>query len=465
MTAATAPSRTIETRNPATGSVLQAYPIHSSSDVDARLAAAQRRFESWKETRIEDRAKSMSGMAAYFRREKTRLATLMSTEMGKPIVEAEAEIEKCAWCCEYYAENAHRHLADETISSNAARSYVAFRPLGAVLAIMPWNFPFFQVIRFAVPAIMAGNVAILKHAANVTGCGLELERVFSACGFPDGVFATLVVPGSEMTSIIRDPRVAAVSFTGSEQAGATVAAAAAGALKKTVLELGGSDAYIVLADADVAAAAQTAVRARFQNGGQSCIAAKRFIVDAAVYEQFLTTFTDRTKALVVGDPLERATQVGPLAREDLLVDIDRQVRATSALGARIATGGKRLDSPGSFYEPTIVADVAAGMPMFDEETFGPAAAVIRARDTDHAIELANASMYGLGGNLWTRDIGSAETIAARLQSGAVFINGMTASDPRLPFGGVKRSGYGRELSSFGIREFTNVQTVWIGPAA
>ncbi len=464
MTTATAHSRTIETRNPATGGALQAYPVHSESDVDARLAAAQRRFESWKSTTIADRAKSMSAMAAYFRREKSRLATLMTTEMGKPIVEAEAEIEKCAWCCEYYAENAQRHLADEVIASSAARSYVAFRPLGVVLAIMPWNFTFFQVIRFAVPAIMAGNVAILKHAANVTGCGLELERVFAACGFPEGVFATLVVPGSEMASIIRDPRIAAVTFTGSEQAGATVAATAAGALKKTVLELGGSDAYIVLADADVAAATQTAVRARFQNGGQSCIAAKRFIVHADVYEQFLTSFTERTKALVVGNPLERATQVGPLAREDLLIDIDRQVRATSALGATIATGGKRLDGPGSFYEPTIVAGVGMGMPMFDEETFGPAAAVIRARDTDHAVELANASMYGLGGNLWTRDAALAESIAARLQSGAVFINGMTASDPRLPFGGVKRSGYGRELSSFGIREFTNVQTVWIGPA-
>jgi len=465
MTSATAPARTIETRNPATGGVLQEYAVHSKPDVDARLAAAHGRFETWKDTAIADRAKAVSGMAAYFRREKGRLATLMTTEMGKPIVEAEAEIEKCAWCCDYYAENAHRQLADETVSTNATRSYVAFRPLGVVLAIMPWNFPFFQVIRFAVPAIMAGNVAVLKHAANVTGCGLELERVFAACGFPDGVFSTLVVPGSEMASIIRDPIIAAVTFTGSEQAGATVASTAAGALKKTVLELGGSDAYIVLADADVAAAAQTAVRARFQNGGQSCIAAKRFIVHADVYEQFLTAFTDRAKSLVVGNPLERATQVGPLAREDLLIDIDRQVRATSALGARIATGGKRLDGPGSFYEPTIVADVTTGMPMFDEETFGPAAAVIRARDTDHAIELANASMYGLGGNLWTRDVGSAEAIAARLQSGAVFINGMTASDPRLPFGGVKRSGYGRELSSFGIREFTNVQTIWIGPAA
>lgn len=465
MTSTTAPARIIETRNPATGAVLQSYPVHSKSDVDARLAAAYGRFATWKETTIADRAKAVSGMAAYFRREKGRLATLMTTEMGKPIVESEAEIEKCAWCCEYYAENAHRQLADETVSTNATRSYVAFRPLGVVLAIMPWNFPFFQVIRFAVPAIMAGNVAVLKHAANVTGCGLELERVFAACGVPDGVFSTLVVPGSDMASIIRDPRVAAVTFTGSEQAGSIVAATAAGALKKTVLELGGSDAYIVLADADVAAAAQTAVRARFQNGGQSCIAAKRFIVHADVYEPFLAAFTDRAKSLVVGDPLQRATQVGPLAREDLLIDIDRQVRATSSLGARIATGGKRLDGPGSFYEPTILADVTAGMPMFDEETFGPAAAVIRARDTDHAIELANASMYGLGGNLWTRDVSSAEVIAARLQSGAVFINGMTASDPRLPFGGVKRSGYGRELSSFGIREFTNVQTIWIGPAA
>ena len=388
----------------------------------------------------------------------------MTTEMGKPIVEAEAEIEKCAWCCEYYADNASHHLEIQAIATNAARSYVAFRPLGLILAIMPWNFPFFQVIRFAVPAIMAGNAAVLKHAANVTGCGLELERLFADSEMPAGLFTTLVVPGREMTEIISDARVAAVTFTGSEQAGSLVASTASRALKKTVLELGGSDAYVVLADADVEAAARTAVRARFQNTGQSCIAAKRFIVDRTVYDRFVSSFVEGAKSLVVGDPLNRATQIGPLAREDLVEDIDRQVRATAGLGAKIVLGGRRIDGAGSFYQPTIVKDVLPGMPMFDDETFGPAAAIVRADDTDHAISLANASAYGLGGSLWTQDIVAAEIIAGRLQSGAVFINGMTASDPRLPFGGVKRSGYGRELSHYGIREFTNVQTVWIGPA-
>jgi len=464
MTSTAAPAHMIETRNPATGAVITSYAAFSNTEIDGRLAAAYSTFAAWKGTSFAERSAAMLRLAAFLRREKSRLATLMSTEMGKPIVESEAEVEKCAWCCEYYAENAQRHLADEVIASNATRSYVAFRPLGVVLAIMPWNFPLFQVIRFAAPAIMAGNVAVLKHAANVTGCGLELERSFAACGFPAGVFTTLVVPGRAMDSIIRDSRVAAVTFTGSEQAGAIVASAAAGALKKSVLELGGSDAYIVLSDADVDAAAQTAVRARFQNTGQSCIAAKRFIVDASVYSAFLAAFTERAKTLVVGDPLDRATQVGPLAREDLRDDIERQVGTTIAKGAKIALGGKRRSGPGCFFEPTIVSDVVPGMPMFDEETFGPAAAVIQAQNTEHAITLANMSMYGLGGNLWTRDIRSAESIAARLQSGAVFINGMTASDPRLPFGGVKRSGYGRELSYFGLREFTNVQTVWLGPA-
>jgi len=388
----------------------------------------------------------------------------MTTEMGKPIVESEAEVEKCAWCCEYYADNAHKHLADEVVETNATRSYVAFRPLGIVLGIMPWNFPLFQVIRFAAPTLAAGNVAVLKHAGNVTDCGLELEHTFRACGLPEGVFTTLVVPGRAMDSIIADARIAAVSFTGSEAAGSSVAAAAAKALKKSVLELGGSDAYIVLADADVELAAQTAVRARFQNTGQSCIAAKRFIAEAPVYDAFLSSFVRRAGELVVGDPLDRRTQVGPLAREDLRDDIERQVRASVAMGAKVALGGKRLDRPGAFYAPTILADVTPDMPMFKEETFGPAAAVVRARDADHAVNLANASTYGLGGNLWTRDVAKAESIAARLQSGAVFINGMTASDPRLPFGGVKHSGYGRELSHFGIREFVNVQTVWIGPA-
>jgi acyl-CoA reductase-like NAD-dependent aldehyde dehydrogenase len=435
MSSSVASPKAIETRNPATGALLQSYAVHSASDVDVRLSTAQTAFSRWRKTSFSDRADAMRRIAAYLRREKARIATTMTTEMGKPIVEAEAEVEKCAWCCDYYSENAQRHLADDVIATNATKSYVAYRPLGIVLAIMPWNFPFFQVIRCAVPAIMGGNVVVLKHAGNVTGSGLELERTFTACGVPDGVFTSLIVPGHTMDSVIRDPRVAAVTFTGSEQAGAIVAAAAAGSLKKTVLELGGSDAYIVLADAE-----------------------------DSVYDAFLSAFAGRARSLAVGDPMNRATQVGPLAREDLLDDIDRQVGDSVKRGARIVLGGKRIRGAGCYYEPTIVADVEPGMPMFDEETFGPAAAVIRARDTEHAVALANMSVYGLGGNLWTRDIAAAELIAARLQSGAVFVNGMTASDPRLPFGGVKRSGYGRELSYFGIREFTNAQTVWIGPS-
>jgi acyl-CoA reductase-like NAD-dependent aldehyde dehydrogenase len=463
MSSTIVPGAVLETRNPATGGALQSYPVHTAVEVDAKLSRAHEAFSAWRDQSFGERASAVRTLAAILRRDKARLAALMTSEMGKPIVESEAEIEKCAWCCEYYAENAERHLADELIETNATRSYAAFRPLGVILAIMPWNFPFFQVIRFAIPAVMAGNAAMLKHAANVTGCGLELERLFAECGAPQGLFTTLLIPGRAMESVIADPRVAAVSFTGSEEAGSIVAATAARALKKTVLELGGSDAYIVLADADVEAAAQTAVRARFQNTGQSCIAAKRFIIDAAVYERFIAAFAGRTKDLVVGDPTNSATQVGPLAREDLLDEIDRQVRASAVKGATIVIGGRRLEGAGSFYAPTVVRDVIPGMPMFDEETFGPAAAVIRARDTENAIALANASNYGLGGSLWTTDVKAAGAISVRLQSGAVFINGMTASDPRLPFGGVKRSGYGRELSYFGIREFTNVQTVWVGP--
>jgi succinate-semialdehyde dehydrogenase/glutarate-semialdehyde dehydrogenase len=333
-----------------------------------------------------------------------------------------------------------------------------------VLAIMPWNFPFWQVFRFAAPGLMAGNVAILKHAANVTGCALEIERIFAACGAPAGLFASVVVPGREMERIVADPRVAAVTLTGSEAAGSAVAANAGKHIKKSVLELGGSDAFVVLADADLDAAAATAVRARFQNTGQSCIAAKRFIVEEGVYAAFLERFVAKTRELVVGDPLERTTQIGPLARADLRDALAAQVEASRNEGARLALGGRAIERPGFYYEPTILADVTPEMTVFREETFGPAAAVVRARDAEHAIELANDSEFGLGGNLWTRDLARARELAARMETGAVFVNGMTASDARLPFGGVKKSGYGRELSAYGIKEFVNIQTIWIGPA-
>jgi acyl-CoA reductase-like NAD-dependent aldehyde dehydrogenase len=384
--------------------------------------------------------------------------------MGKPIVEAEAEVEKCAIGCEYFARAASVLLADEPMASNATESYVGFRPLGTVLAIMPWNFPLWQVFRFAAPALMAGNVGILKHAANVTGCALAIEEIFTACDAPPGLFATIVVPGREMERIVADARIAAVTLTGSEAAGSSVASIAGKHIKKSVLELGGSDAFIVLADADLDAAATTAVKARFQNTGQSCIAAKRFIVEDRAYDDFLEAFVAKARELVVADPLERATQVGPLARADLRDSLAKQVEATRNQGARVALGGKALERAGFFYEPTILADVDESQTAFREETFGPAAAVVRARDVAHAVELANDSEFGLGGNLWTRDLERARGLAARLESGSVFINGMTASDPRLPFGGVKKSGYGRELSEYGIKEFVNVQTVWIGPA-
>jgi len=464
MTTTIASERQIRTIDPATGEALGSYPEHGREEIEAALAGAVDAFRGWRTTSFAQRATCLRSAAKVLRERKRALAELASHEMGKLLAEAEAEVEKCAWSCDYYAEHGAAQLGDDPVVTSASESYVAFRPLGVLLAIMPWNFPYWQVFRAAAPALMAGNVIVLKHAANVTGCALEIERVFKLAGLPAGAFTTLVVPGKDMEAIVADPRVAAVTLTGSEGAGSAVAATAGKHLKKTVLELGGSDAYIVLADADIPAAAATAVRARFQNAGQSCIAAKRFIVEDAVYDAFVAAFVEKTRALKPGDPFAVATTLGPLAREDLRESLEKQVADSVERGARLATGGKRVAGSGYFYEPTILIDVTPGMPVFDEETFGPVAAVVRARDVDHAVALANDSPYGLGGNLWTNDVGRAKELAARLESGAVFINGMTASDPRLPFGGVKKSGYGRELSAFGIHEFVNVQTVWIGPS-
>jgi len=461
---ATASSATITTIDPASGGDLATYAVHGRATIDATLDDAVTAFRGWRTTPLEQRSQLLASAATKLRERTSELATLATREMGKTLVEAEAEVEKCALGCVHYAERGGDYLADTVVASGATKSYIAYRPLGTLLAIMPWNFPYWQAFRAAAPALMAGNVVVLKHAANVTGCALAIEKIFRDAGFPKGVFTTLVVAGRDMETIVADARVAAVTLTGSEGAGSAVASVAGKHLKKTVLELGGSDAFIVLADADLEAAAKTAVRARFQNNGQSCIAAKRFIVEAGTYDAFLDAFVRHTRALVIGNPLEKLTTLGPLARADLRDALARQVTATVKAGATIALGGSALDRPGYFYEATIVAGVTREMTMFGEETFGPAAAVVRARDVDDAVELANASQYGLGGNLWTRDIERAEHVAARLESGAVFINGMTASDPRLPFGGVKKSGYGRELSAFGIHEFVNVQTVWLGPA-
>ena len=453
----------IETRNPATGEVIHRYEPHDKAALDARLNAAVAAAATWRETPFAERAERLRAAARYLREHKGELAELATREMGKPIAESEAEVDKCAASCEWFAANGERMLANEEIASNATRSYVAFRPLGVLLAIMPWNFPYWQVFRAAAPALMAGNVVVLKHAANVSGVSLKVEEIFRASGLPQGVFTTLLIGSREMEPVVNDERIAAVTLTGSEAAGSSVGAIAGKAIKKTVLELGGSDYFIVLADADLDKAAEVGVKARFQNTGQSCIAAKRFIVEDSVYDRYVELFVQKARALKVGDPMQRDTQVGPLARTDLRDALAEQVRDTVAAGAQLLLGGEPLDRPGAFFAPAVVGDVTPAMRMATEETFGPAAAMMRARDAAHAVELANGSRYGLGGNLWTRDLAQAEKLAAQLQSGNCFINGMTASDPRLPFGGVKKSGIGRELSEFGIREFVNVQTVWIGP--
>jgi acyl-CoA reductase-like NAD-dependent aldehyde dehydrogenase len=453
----------IQTINPATAEVLETFETYSQEQINEALGQASQAFARWRATSFAERANYLHSIASHLRDHKAELARAAVLEMGKPIVEAEAEVEKCAWNCDFYADNAARFLAEEHIKTNATDSYVSFQPLGVVLALMPWNFPYWQVFRFAAPALMAGNTAVLKHASNVSGCALEIERIFQQSGLPQGVFRTVLVPGAETGQLIADPRVAAVTLTGSGEAGVAVAAASGRALKKSVLELGGSDAYIVLGDADLDAAAQVAARARFQNTGQSCIAAKRFIVVDEVAEAFEQKFVAAASHLRVGDPLERTTQIGPMARGDLRATLEQQVQDSVKMGARVLLGGKSLEGKGYFFAPTIITAVTPQMPIFREETFGPVAAVIRARDSAQAIELANASEFGLSSNLWTRDIAQARRLATRIAAGGVFINGMTASDPRLPFGGVKHSGYGRELSAYGIREFVNIQTVWIGP--
>ncbi len=450
--------------NPANEEILGRFDAFTQEQVDRAVDEAQDAFRAWRERSLADRSGPMRRLAALLRERSDRYARLITLEMGKPITEAKAEIEKCAWGCEFYADNAARYLSDETIETTAQRSLVAFEPLGIVLAVMPWNFPFWQVVRFGAPALMAGNAALLKHASNVPQCALAIEEAVRDAGFPEGLLRTLLLAGAQVEPLIADDRIRAVTLTGSSATGSRIAELAGKALKKTVLELGGSDPYIVLADADLEAAATVGARARNQNAGQSCIAAKRFIAVESVAEDFERRFAAAVEALVVGDPLDAKTQIGPLARADLRDALERQVSESVRMGARVVTGGQRVPGKGYFYQPTVLADVTEDMPVFKEETFGPVAAVLRVRDADDAVRAANDSAYGLGASLWTRDVELGESLARKIESGSVFVNGMVASDPRLPFGGIKRSGYGRELSSFGIREFVNIQTVWIGPA-
>jgi succinate-semialdehyde dehydrogenase/glutarate-semialdehyde dehydrogenase len=450
--------------DPATGRELASFEELDEAGVEAAIARAWASRHAWRDAGLDIRASMMRAVAGVLRADRDRYASLLTAEMGKPISEAEGEVEKCAWTATWIADNAARLLADEPIDSTATQSYVRFQPLGVVLAVMPWNFPFWQAFRAGLPALVAGNVMLLKHSSNVPQSALAIEEVFREAGVPDGVFQTLLVGPQAVDRIIADHRVAGVTLTGSEAAGAQVAATAGKALKKSVLELGGSDPFIVLADADVKAAATVACRARNQNNGQSCIAAKRFIVEEPIADEFEELFSKAVGALKVGDPMDRGNQVGPLARADLVDDLERQVAESVRLGARTLTGGKRVKGDGNFFQPTVLANVRPGMPAYHEETFGPVAAVIRVKDSEDALRVANDTDFGLGSSIWTANVERAKQLAERVEAGLVFINGMVASDARLPFGGVKRSGYGRELSSYGIREFTNIQTVWIGPA-
>ena len=451
----------VQSVNPATGEVLETLEEMSKAQIEQALARAHAAFLEWRTRPFADRARLMRAAAKELRASKAEYAMTMTREMGKPITQAEAEVEKSARTCDYYAEHAEAFLAEQPRETDAARSYVRFDPLGVVLAVMPWNFPYWQVFRFAAPALMAGNGGILKHASNVPRCALEIEQVFRRAGFPDGLFQTVLTNPAGVKEIIADPRIVAATLTGSERAGMAVAEQAGRMLKKTVLELGGSDPFIVLADADVDAAARAAADARLINSGQSCIAAKRFIVVEPVVDRFLERFKSALGARRMGDPTSRETEVGPQARVDLRDQLHAQVAESIKRGAQRMLGGEMPAGKGAFYPPTLLAAVDKGMPAFDEETFGPVAAVIRAKDEADAVRLANDSPYGLGASVWTRDRAGAERVAAQIEAGSVFVNSLVKSDPRLPFGGIKRSGYGRELSEYGIREFVNIKSVWI----
>ena len=452
----------ITTVNPSTGKRIANYSEMSSAQIEKVLRATEDTFQSWRRFDLSERIEPLRRLADHLRTRASEYAELMAEEMGKPLNAAEQEIHKCAWVCDYYSESAPESLADQIVESDASRSLVTFQPLGIILAIMPWNFPFWQVVRFAAPTLTAGNAAILKHAPNVTGCGLALEELFRTAGYPEHLFRTLVVDVPEVDTIIRDDRIKAVTLTGSTTAGRAVAAAAGSVIKKSVLELGGSDPSVVLADADLDVAADACVESRLNNSGQSCIAAKRLIVVQSVRDAFQARVVNRMSEVVPGDPTEPATTLGPIARFDLRENLHRQVTISVAHGARVVLGGELPEGPGFFYPPTVLTDVGPGMPAYDEELFGPVVSIIPVADEDEALRVANTTVYGLGASIYTSDVEKGERLASEwLEAGACFVNSFVRSDPRLPFGGIKQSGYGRELSPMGIREFVNVKTVWV----
>lgn len=452
----------IATINPATGELVKSFAALTDAEIENCLDLADRAFRDYRRIPIEQRSQWMQNAANLLEQNAETYAKLMTLEMGKPINAAIAEVKKSALVCRYYADHAAEFLADVTVISDASQSYISYQPLGAILAVMPWNFPFWQVFRFAAPALMAGNVGVLKHASNVPQCALAIHDIFQQAGFPDGVFQTLLVGSDKVAQIINDDRVKAATLTGSEPAGASLASLAGKQIKKTVLELGGSDPFIVLESADLTAAVETAVTARMLNNGQSCIAAKRFILATSIADEFEQRLTEKFETLKIGDPMLPDTDVGPLATPDILQDIDQQVQACLEKGTKVLTGGHPLtDRPGNFYPPTILTQIPPGTPAYTEEFFGPVALIFRVNNLDEAITLANSTIFGLGASAWTTNEAEQTRLISELEAGAVFINGMVKSDPRLPFGGIKRSGYGRELSSLGMHEFVNIKTVWI----
>ena len=454
----------MEAINPATGKLVRRYETMSQDAMRAAIEGAHAAFGDWRKQSFAVRAGKMRAAAQVLRDRAKEYGRLMAEEMGKPIKDGIAEAQKCATGCDFYADNAERFLARQMVEDGAKKSFVAFQPIGVVLAVMPWNFPFWQVIRFAAPALMAGNAAVLKHASNVPGCALALEQVFREAGFPQHLFRTLMIGSRDVGHVIEHPLVRAVTLTGSTPAGKAVASKAGEMLKKTVLELGGSDAYLILGDADLEFSAAAAAKGRLVNAGQSCIAAKRFVVLEQIRPRFEELLAASMRAAKVGDPMDETTQVGPMARHDLRDELHEQVEKSIAKGARRLCGGEIPNDPGAYYPPTVLTNVTKGMPAYDEEMFGPVAAVIAAKDVDDAVRIANDSPFGLGGGVFTHDLALGERLAVEeIEAGSVFVNGTVASDVKLPFGGVKESGYGRELSSFGIQEFVNIKTIVVAP--